>query len=180
MSHAADTIRTAEDLFAVMKEMPTGERVRFFTLLGKNAFEKENFTHDEVFGEVLNSEFTAAEAAEYLEVPLGELGVADPVGTLGTPFAPQPFQRSVRPRHLAMHPGPIGRFLALRDRPVVRPEQSAPGIVIQRLQAFPKDCLVCQDAPKRAHCIVRNSESASYRSIGLSRVVVMQARDFAL
>ena len=68
MSHAADTITTAEELFAVMKEMPTGERVRFFTLLGKNAFEKENFTHEEVFGEVLNSEFTAAEAAEYLDV----------------------------------------------------------------------------------------------------------------
>ena len=68
MSHAADTITTAEELFAVMKEMPTGERVRFFTLLGKNAFEKENFTHEEVFGDVLNSEFTAAEAAAYMEL----------------------------------------------------------------------------------------------------------------
>lgn len=61
-------ITTAEDLFAAMKEMPQLERVRFFTLLSETAFEKENFSHAEVFGEVLSAEFTVEEAAEYLEV----------------------------------------------------------------------------------------------------------------
>lgn len=33
-------ISTAEDLFSAMKEMPSGERIRFFTLLGENVFER--------------------------------------------------------------------------------------------------------------------------------------------
>lgn len=61
-------ISSAKDLFAAMKEMPPTERVRFFTLLGETAFEKENFSHTEVFGDALGAEFTAEEAAEYLEV----------------------------------------------------------------------------------------------------------------
>lgn len=62
------TISTAEDLFAAMKGMPSSERVRFFTLLGENVFEKENFSHEEVFGGIANAEFTVSEASEYLEV----------------------------------------------------------------------------------------------------------------
>lgn len=61
-------IATAEDLFAAMKEMPSTERVRFFMLLGETAFEKDNFSQAEVFGDVLSAEFTVAEAVEYLEV----------------------------------------------------------------------------------------------------------------
>lgn len=61
-------IATAEDLFAAMKEMPSAERVRFFTLLGETAFEKDNFSHAEVFGDILSTEFTVAEAVDYLEV----------------------------------------------------------------------------------------------------------------
>ena len=61
-------IATAEDLFAAMKEMPPTERVRFFTLLGESAFEKDDFSYTEVFSDVLSAEFTAEEAAEYLEV----------------------------------------------------------------------------------------------------------------
>ena len=60
-------IATAEDLFAAMKEMPPAERVSFFTLLGETAFEKDNFSHAEVFGDVLSAEFTFEEASEYLE-----------------------------------------------------------------------------------------------------------------
>jgi len=63
-------IATAEDLFAAMQEMPPAERVRFFVLLGESAFEKHNFSHAEVFGEVLSAEFTVEEAAEYLEVSI--------------------------------------------------------------------------------------------------------------
>lgn len=65
MSHP---ISTAEDLFAAMKGMPSSERVRFFTLLGENVFEKENFSHEEVFGSIANAEFTVSEASEYLEI----------------------------------------------------------------------------------------------------------------
>ncbi len=36
-------ISTAEDLFEAVKEMPSLERVRFFTLLGEIAFNKETF-----------------------------------------------------------------------------------------------------------------------------------------
>jgi excisionase family DNA binding protein len=61
-------ISTAEDLFIAMKEMPPAERSRFFSLLGENAFEKVNFSHSEVFGDVLSAELTVDEAAEYLEV----------------------------------------------------------------------------------------------------------------
>jgi excisionase family DNA binding protein len=62
------TIATAEELYSAMKDMPSAERVRFFALLGEKAFEKENFTHQDVFGAVTNAEFTVGEAAEYLEV----------------------------------------------------------------------------------------------------------------
>lgn len=68
-----DGIATAEDLFAAVKEMPPLERVRFFTLLGESTFDKENFSHAEVFGDVLNSEFTVDEAAEYLEVSVSTI-----------------------------------------------------------------------------------------------------------
>ena len=61
-------IATAEDLFAAMKKMPPTERVRFFTLLGETAFKEDHFSHAEVFGDILDAEFTVEEAAEYLEI----------------------------------------------------------------------------------------------------------------
>lgn len=61
-------IATAEELYSAMKEMPSAERVRFFALLGEKAFESESFAHQDVFGAVRNTEFTVAEAAEYLEI----------------------------------------------------------------------------------------------------------------
>jgi excisionase family DNA binding protein len=64
----SQTIATAEELYSAMKDMPSSERMRFFTLLGQKAFEKESFTHEDVFVAVSNAEFTVSEAAEYLEV----------------------------------------------------------------------------------------------------------------
>lgn len=61
-------IFTAEDLFAALKRMAPNERVRFFTFLGENAFVKENFSREEVFGDVVGANFAVSEAAEYLEV----------------------------------------------------------------------------------------------------------------
>lgn len=48
--------------------MTSTERVRFFTLLGENVFEKENYSREEVFGDIVSANFTVSEAAEYLEI----------------------------------------------------------------------------------------------------------------
>ena len=64
---------TAEDLYTEMKRMPTTERVRFFSLLASNAFRDDDFTHEQVFGEIHQESFSAAEAAEYLEVSMPTL-----------------------------------------------------------------------------------------------------------
>lgn len=63
MAHTA----TAEEVFATVRRMPAIERARFFAMLGANAFQSD-FTHEEVFGDLASDEFTASEAAEYLEV----------------------------------------------------------------------------------------------------------------
>lgn len=65
MSHAV----TAEELFTAVRSMPSTERARFFALLGANAFQ-EDYSHEQVFGDLADDEFTASEAAEYLEVSL--------------------------------------------------------------------------------------------------------------
>lgn len=59
---------TANDLFAAMKTTAPNEPMRFFTLLGENVFENEDFSRDEVFGDVVGANFTVSEVAEYLEV----------------------------------------------------------------------------------------------------------------
>ncbi len=66
MSH----VMTAEELFYDLKRMPTPERHRFFTMLAANAFRDDDLSHEQVFGHLANDQFTAQEAAEYLEVSL--------------------------------------------------------------------------------------------------------------
>jgi excisionase family DNA binding protein len=61
---------TAEDLLSEMKAMPSAERGRFFVLLGMGIFQDDNLTHEQVFGHLADVEFTAQEAAEYLEVAI--------------------------------------------------------------------------------------------------------------
>ena len=61
---------TAEDMFDQVKKMPTKERVKFFSLIAINAFQENNFTHEQVFGHLRNDTFSAEEAAEYLEVSM--------------------------------------------------------------------------------------------------------------
>jgi excisionase family DNA binding protein len=61
---------TAEELFQDLKAMPATERSRFFTMLAVNVFGDENLTHEQVFGDLASDEFTAQEAAEYLEVSM--------------------------------------------------------------------------------------------------------------
>jgi hypothetical protein len=63
---------TAEELFTNMQSLPNRERVRFFTMLGAKAFQSQTaiYTHDEVFGDLAKDNFTAAQAAEYLEMSM--------------------------------------------------------------------------------------------------------------
>lgn len=66
MSH----VMTAEELFQDLKRMPSPERHRFFSMLAANAFHDDDFSHEQVFGHLANDQFTAQEAAEYLEISL--------------------------------------------------------------------------------------------------------------
>lgn len=61
---------TAEDLFQNLKQMPMTERQRFFGILSMNAFRDEDMSHEQLFGHLADDEFTATEAAQYLEVSM--------------------------------------------------------------------------------------------------------------
>ena len=50
--------------------MPDAERQKFFVILSTNAFRGEDMSHEELFGHLAGDEFTAQEAAEYLEVSM--------------------------------------------------------------------------------------------------------------
>jgi len=63
---------TAEDIFSHVQQMPAKERIRFFSLIATSAF-REDSTHEEVFGHLKNTRFSAEQAAEYLEVSLPTL-----------------------------------------------------------------------------------------------------------
>jgi len=66
-------VMTAEDIYTEMKRMPSTERIRLFSLIASNAFRDDDFTHEQVFGETHQEPFSAAEAAEYLEVSMPTL-----------------------------------------------------------------------------------------------------------
>lgn len=59
---------TAEKVYREILEMPVKERERLFSVIARHGFEKDYYTHDEVFDEIRSSPFTIKEAAEYLEV----------------------------------------------------------------------------------------------------------------
>ncbi len=66
MGHAL----TAEDLYQDLSQMPQTERQKFFVILSSNAFRGEDLSHEQLFGHLAGDEFTAQEAAEYLEVSM--------------------------------------------------------------------------------------------------------------
>ncbi|NMM26528.1 MAG: helix-turn-helix domain-containing protein [Glaciimonas sp.] len=80
---------TAEELFQDLKTMPVNERVRFFTLLAIDGFRDQNLNHEQVFGHLVSDEFTAQEAAEYLEISMSTFrryvhdGKVNPSSALG-------------------------------------------------------------------------------------------------
>lgn len=66
MTHAM----TAENVFQDLKQLPSAERQKFFSILSANAFRSEDMSHGELFGHLADDRFTAQEAAEYLEVSM--------------------------------------------------------------------------------------------------------------
>ena len=48
--------------------MPVAEREKLFATIARRGFEKDLYSHDEVFDDIRQSPFTVKEAAEYLEV----------------------------------------------------------------------------------------------------------------
>lgn len=59
---------TARKVYKDILDMPVTERERLFSIIARLGFEKEHYTHSEVFSDIRQSPFTIKEAAEYLEV----------------------------------------------------------------------------------------------------------------
>lgn len=59
---------TARKVYKEILAMPIIERERLFSIIARLGFEKEHYTHAEVFSDIRQSPFTIKEAAEYLEV----------------------------------------------------------------------------------------------------------------
>ncbi|MBI4839253.1 MAG: helix-turn-helix domain-containing protein [Nitrospirae bacterium] len=59
---------TAEKVYKEILSLPVKEREKLFTVIARRGFEKEFYTHDEVFSDIREMPFIIREAAEYLEV----------------------------------------------------------------------------------------------------------------
>ena len=59
---------TAEKLYQNLRQMAVEERQKFFGILFANAFQNDDMSYEQVFGELKREPFTAAQAMEYLEV----------------------------------------------------------------------------------------------------------------
>lgn len=61
---------TAEVVYKNFTQLASNERAKFFALLAESSLQGQNFSHEQVFGHLAGDEFTAAEAADYLEVSI--------------------------------------------------------------------------------------------------------------
>jgi excisionase family DNA binding protein len=59
---------TAEKVYEDILKMPVPEREKLFATIARKGFEKNLYTHGEVFDDIRKSPFSLKEAAEYLEV----------------------------------------------------------------------------------------------------------------
>jgi len=59
---------TAEKVYKEILDMPITEREKLFAVIARKGFEKDLYSHEEVFDEIRKSPFTVKEAAEYLEI----------------------------------------------------------------------------------------------------------------
>ena len=60
-------MRTAQKVYEEILAMPLKEREKLFAVIARKGFEKDSYTHEEIFDD-LKEPFTIKEAAEYLEV----------------------------------------------------------------------------------------------------------------
>ena len=60
----------AEEVFSQVQHMPESERVKFFSLVARSAFQSDNFSHQDVFGHLETELFSAQDAAEYIEISM--------------------------------------------------------------------------------------------------------------
>lgn len=61
----------AEKLFSSLQQLNNEERQHFFNLLSERAFgTPDNMTHQALFGDLKDAEFTAQEAAQYLDISI--------------------------------------------------------------------------------------------------------------
>jgi len=58
---------TAEKVYKDILELPLKEREKLFAAIARKGFEKDSYSHGEVFSDIRHSPFTIKEAAEYLE-----------------------------------------------------------------------------------------------------------------
>lgn len=61
---------TATEVFQSFRTLPLSERARFLQLLAEGTMQGENYTHEEVFGDLVEAEFSSQEAADYLDVSM--------------------------------------------------------------------------------------------------------------
>ncbi len=59
---------TAKKIYQDMLDMPVSEREKLFAFIAKKGFERDGYSHSEVFDDLKHAPFTIKEAAEYLEV----------------------------------------------------------------------------------------------------------------
>jgi excisionase family DNA binding protein len=59
---------TAEKVYKTILNMQVKEREKLFTVIARKGFEKDSYSHEEVFGDIRESPYIIREAAEYLEV----------------------------------------------------------------------------------------------------------------
>lgn len=59
---------TAEKVFDELASMPVKEREKLFSMIARNGFEKDAYTHDEIFGDLDKYPFTVKDASQYLGV----------------------------------------------------------------------------------------------------------------
>ena len=59
---------SAEKVYKDILDMSLKEREKLFAVIARKGFEKDLYSHEEVFDEIRQSPFTVRQASEYLEV----------------------------------------------------------------------------------------------------------------
>jgi excisionase family DNA binding protein len=59
---------SGEKVYKDILDMPVKEREKLLAVIARKGFEKDLYSHEEVFDEIRQSPFTVSQASEYLEV----------------------------------------------------------------------------------------------------------------